>query len=77
MIELLKNKFIELEEAVIEEIPEEEIIKLSYETMNFIEDNKVSIEEELKALGEVGAANPMSMLADWYEDTQYRYKEFK
>ena len=42
-----------------------------------IEDNKVSIEEELKALEELGAASPMSMLADWYEDTQYRYKEFK
>lgn len=71
-MELLKNIFLKLEEAIINEIPEEDIIKISYEAMNFIENNKVSIEEELKALEEVGACSPMSILNDWYEDTQYR-----
>ncbi len=72
LLELLKNKFNELEEAVIEEIPEEDLIKMSYEIMNFIESNGITPEEEIKALEEVGAAHPMSMLLDWYEDTQYR-----
>ncbi len=72
LLELLKNKFNKLEEAVIEEIPEEDIIKMSYEIMNFIETNGITLEEELKALEEVGANHPMSMLLDWYEDTEYR-----
>ena len=71
-MDLLKNIFIKLEEAIINEIPEEDIIKISYEAMNFIENNKVSVEEELKALEEVGAYHPMSMLSDWYADAQYR-----
>lgn len=72
LLELLKNKFIKLEEAVIEEIPEEDIIKMSYEIINFIESNGITPEQELKALEEVGANHPMSMLLDWYEDTEYR-----
>ena len=72
LLEALKNRFNKLEEAVIEEIPEEDIIKMSYEIVNFIEFNRITPEEELKALEEVGANHPMSMLLDWYEDTQYR-----
>lgn len=72
LLEALKNRFNKLEEAVIEEIPEEDIIKMSYEIINFIEFNRITPEEELKALEEVGANHPMSMLIDWYEDTQYR-----
>lgn len=72
LLESLKNRFNKLEEAVIEEIPEEDIIKMSYEIMNFIEFNGITPEEELKALEEVGAAHPMSVLLEWYEDTQYR-----
>lgn len=71
-MEQLKNIFLNLEEAIINEIPEEDIIKISYEAMNFIENNRVSIEEEINTLVEVGANHPMSMLYDWYEDAQYR-----
>ena len=72
VLEPLREMFLNLEEAVVEEIPEEEIIKLSYEITNFIQSNEIAPEEELKALEMVGAANPMSILADWYEEAQYR-----
>lgn len=73
VLEPLREMFLNLENAIIDEIAEEEIIKLSYEITNFIQTNEITPQEELQTLEIVGANHPMSMLLDWYEDTLYRH----
>ena len=72
LIEQLKNRFLELERLIENEATDYEIMTTSYKIIDFIESNEIAPEEELKVLEEVGANHPMSMLVDWYEDTQYR-----
>jgi hypothetical protein len=76
VLEPLRKMFKELEEAIEANIEEEYIINKSYRITAFIQENDITPEEEIAALEMVGANHPMSVLAEWYEETQYR-KEVK
>lgn len=72
VLEPLKEMFLDFEKAIEEEREEELLIEKSYAIEYFIQQNNITPDEELQALDIVGACSPMSMLNDWYEDTQYR-----
>ena len=72
VLQPLREMFLDLEKAIEEELEEEAIIDISYSITYFIQKNNVTPDEEIQTLEMVGAFNPMSMLSDWYVDTQYR-----
>ena len=72
VLQPLREMFLDLERAVEEDLEEEILIEKSYTIEYFIQENNITPDEEIQALELVGACSPMSILNDWYEDTQYR-----